>query len=198
MTDLSANVNVRTTHEMKKRIMDEAHKRGMTISECILFSLEDYWNIIANGSKMDAKQYNELVTILERTEAELYNANQKILRLTAEKEDLQQQYALTIKNIWQEANETAERLSKERIEQERAIAVREYIEENLSRTVSTDQEKLQWYANRLSLYETDTLKKVFQAVRQNTNIKDFPDVVQGLVKQYYQQFLSNHQYVQIQ
>lgn len=68
----------------------------------------------------------------------------------------------------------------------------------MNSTVNTDQEKLQWYANRLSLYETDTLNKVFQAVRQNTNIKDLPDVVQALVRQYYQQFLSNNQYVQIQ
>lgn len=198
MTDLSANVNVRTTHEMKKRIMDEAHKRGMTISECILFSLEDYWDIIENGRKTDAKEYNEIVFELENTENELAMANRKLERLTVEKEELLQQHALATKSIWQEANETAERLSKERITQERAIAVREYIEENLSRTVNTDQEKLQWYANRLSLYETETLKKVFQAVRQNTNIKDLPDVVQALVKQYYQQFLSNHQYVQIQ
>lgn len=198
MTDLSANVNVRTTHEMKKRIMDEAHKRGMTISECILFSLEDYWDIIENGRKTDAKEYNEIVFELENTENELAMANRKIERLTVEKEELQQQYALTTKSIWQEANETAERLSKERIAQERTIAVREYLEENFSRTVNTEQEKLQWYVNRLSLYETDTLKKLFQVVRQNTDIKDLPDVAQYLVKQYYQQFLSNHQYVQIQ
>jgi len=198
MSDLSANLNVRTTHEMKKRIMDEAHKRGMTISECILFSLEDYWDILENGIKADVKQYNELVNVLENTETKLDKANNQIERLKAEKEELQQQYALTTKSIWQEANETAERLSKERIAKERAIAVREYIEKNLSSTVNTDQEKLQWYANRLSLYETDTLNKVFQAVRQNTNIKDLPDVVQALVRQYYQQFLSNNQYVQIQ
>ncbi|GGD73398.1 hypothetical protein GCM10011514_41820 [Emticicia aquatilis] len=178
--------------------MDEAHKRGMTISECILFSLEDYWDIIENGRKTDAKEYNKIVFELENTENELAMANRKLERLRVEKEELLQQHALATKSIWQEANETAERLSKERITQERAIAVREYIEENFSRTVNTDQEKLQWYANRLSLYETDTLKKVFQAVRQNTNIKDLPDVVQALVKQYYQQFLSNHQYVQIQ
>lgn len=198
MSDLSANVNVRTTHEMKKRIMDEAHKRGMTISECILFSLEDYWDILENGIKADVKQYNELVNVLENTETKLDKANNQIEYLKAEKEELQQQYALSTKSIWQEANETAERLSKERIAQERAIAVREYIEKNLSSTVNTDQEKLQWYANRLSLYETDTLNKVFQAVRQNNDIKDLPDVVQGLVQQYYQQFLSKHQYVQIQ
>lgn len=198
MSNLSTNVNIRTTHEMKKKIMDEAYKRGMTISECILFSLEDYWNIIEKGFEVDENKISQLSTLLETTQAELAESKTIIQNLTLERDELKNQHTVTNKGIWQEANETAERLSKERIEQERAIAVREYFEENFARIVNTDQEKLQWYIDRLSLYETDALKKVFQVVRQNARIKDLPDVVQGLVQQYYQQFLSNYKNVQIQ
>ncbi len=197
MSELSQNINVRTTHEMKKRIMDEAHKRGMTISECILFSLEDYWDIIQNGRKTDDKEYNELVFELENTENELAMANRKIERLTVEKEELLQRYDMKTKSIWQGAKETVEGLSQERIEQERGIAVREFIEENFHKLVNTDHEKIQFYKNRITQYETEVLKRVFQVAKRNPLIKDLPDVVEVLASQYYQQFLSNQKYAQL-
>lgn len=202
MSELSQNINVRTTHEMKKRIMDEAHKREMTISECILFSLEDYWGIIENGRKTDAKEYNEIVSELESTEHELAMANRKIERLIVEKEELQEQHNLKTKSIWQGAKETVEGLSQERIEQERGIAVREFMEENFNKLVNTDHEKIQFYKiqfykNRITQYETEVLKRVFQVVKRNPLVKDLPDVVEVLASEYYQQFLNNQKYAQL-
>lgn len=113
MSDLSTNVNVRTTHEMKKRIMDEAHKRGMTISECILFSLEDYWNIIEKGNIANNSQ---LSTLLQETQAELNAAKTQIEDLKNEKNELKSKFSNGKKSFLREANETAGRLSQERIE----------------------------------------------------------------------------------
>lgn len=192
MSDLSTNVNVRTTHEMKKRIMDEAHKRGMTISECILFSLEDYWNIIEKGNIANNSQ---LSTLLQETQAELNDAKTQIEDLKNEKNELKSNNGK--KSFLREANETAGRLSQERIEQERAIAVREFVEENLDKFANSDQAKLQFYTNRLSQYETDVLKEIFKVVRENTRIKDLPDVVQMLANIYYQQFINKNQHVQL-
>ena len=197
MSELTQNINVRTTHEMKKRIMDEAHKRGMTLSECILFSLEDYWDIIENGRKTDDKEYNELVFELENTENELAKATRQIERLTVEKEEFQQRHNLTTKSVWQGAKETVEGWSQERIEQERGIAVREFMEENFNKLVNTDHEKIQFYKNRVTQYETEILKRVFQVVKRNPLVKDLPDVVEVLASEYYQQFLSHQKYAQL-
>lgn len=194
MSDLSTNVNVRTTHEMKKRIMDEAHKRGMTISECILFSLEDYWNIIEKGNIANNSQ---LSTLLQETQAELNAAKTQIEDLKNEKNELKSKFSNGKKSFLREANETAGRLSQERIEQVQAIAVREFIEENLDKFANSDQAKLQFYTNRLSQYETDVLKEIFKVVRENTRIKDLPDVVQMLANIYYQQFINKNQNVQL-
>ncbi len=194
MSDLSTNVNVRTTHEMKKRIMDEAHKRGMTISECILFSLEDYWNIIEKGNIANNSQ---LSTLLQETQAELNAAKTQIEDLKNEKNELKSKFSNGKKSFLREANEIAGRLSQERIEQVQAIAVREFIEENLDKFANSDQAKLQFYTNRLSQYETDVLKEIFKVVRENTRIKDLPDVVQMLASIYYQQFINKNQNVQL-
>lgn len=197
MSELSQNINVRTTHEMKKRIMDEAHKRGMTISECILFSLEDYWNLINKGDSRNDKENANLSVLLQKKQDELIEAQMLIEQLTNERHQLNDKFALTTKSVWQGANETAERLSQERIEQERGIAVREFIEENFHKLVNTDHEKIQFYKSRIDLYETEVLKKVFQIVKRNPRIKDLPDVVEVLASQYYQQFLSNQKYAQL-
>lgn len=197
MSELSQNINVRTTHEMKKRIMDEAHKRGMTISECILFSLEDYWNLINKGDSRNDKENANLSVILQKTQDELIEAQMLIEQLTNERNQLNDKFALTTKSVWQGAKETVEGLSQERIEQERGIAVREFIEENFHKLVNTDHEKIQFYKSRIDLYETEVLKKVFQIVKRNPRIKDLPDVVEVLASQYYQQFLSNQKYAQL-
>lgn len=41
---LSANINVRTTLAIKKKLMDESDRRDMKMSEYVLFILETHWN----------------------------------------------------------------------------------------------------------------------------------------------------------
>lgn len=197
MSELSQNINIRTTHEMKKRIMDEAHKRGMTISECILFSLEDYWTLIDKGYSGNDKETANLSALLQKKQDELIEAQVLIEQLTNERNQLNDKFASTTKSVWQGAKETVEGLSQERIEQERDIAVREFIEENFHKLVNTDHEKIQFYRNRINLYETEVLKRVFQVAKRNPLVKDLPDVVEILANQYYHQFISNPRYAQL-
>ncbi|MCU0468407.1 MAG: hypothetical protein MUF58_07380 [Arcicella sp.] len=42
MSELTQTINLRTTFEMKKRILDNAEKKGMNQSEYILFAVESY------------------------------------------------------------------------------------------------------------------------------------------------------------
>lgn len=157
-------------------------------------SLEDYWNIIEKGNIANNSQ---LSTLLQETQAELNDAKTLIEDLKNEKNELKSKFSDGKKSFLREANETAKRLSRERIEQERAIAVREFIEENLDKFANSDQAKLQFYTNRLSQYETEVLKEIFKVVRENTRIKDLPDVVQMLANIYYQQFINKNQNVQL-
>ena len=191
MSELTQNINVRTTHQMKKKVMDESHKRGMNMSEYILFSLEDYWNIILQEKSHTSNDQEilRLTTLLLETQSELNSATTQLSQLSIGVGTIKH------KSVWQEANETAEKLTQERIDQEKAIAVQEFIEQNLSKLLTTEEEKLQWYANRLRLYETEILKKVFGVARKNPKVKDLPDVVQILANQYYQQFLTQPRHV---
>ena len=43
-TNLSTNINIRTTLDVKKKLMDESDKREMKMSEYVLFILETHWN----------------------------------------------------------------------------------------------------------------------------------------------------------
>lgn len=175
--------------------MDDAYKRGMTISECILFSLEDYWNLIVRGDSGNDKETANLSILLQKKQDELIEAQMLIEQLTNKKKQLNDKFTLTTKSVWQGAKETVEELSQERIEQERGMAVREFIEENFHKIVNTDHEKIQFYKSRIDMYETEVLKKVFQVVKRNPRIKDLPDVVEILASQYYQQFIIPQQHV---
>ena len=188
MSELSHNINVRLTHLMKKRIMDESHRVEMNMSEYILFSLEDYW-VVKNQPK--ALESN---AELLRIQAELERAKSEITQLVSEKERLGSER----NSIWQEATDMANRLSHERIEQEKSLAVQSFRGQFVSRIANADQQ-LQWFNQRLKQYETNLVKDIFQITQQHPHlaqdIKDLPDVVHFLAYQFHQQFLKKEAHV---
>jgi uncharacterized membrane-anchored protein YhcB (DUF1043 family) len=187
MSELSHNINVRLTHLMKKRIMDESHRVGMNMSEYILFSLEDYW--VGKNQPPAATSNTELISV----QAELERAKSEIGQLVSEKTNLTERLSSQQNSIWQEATETANRLSHERIEQEKTLAVQAFRGQFVSRLADKDQQ-LKWHNQRIQLYETKLVKDIFKITQQHPhlakNIKDLPDVVHYLAYQFHQQFLK--------
>lgn len=183
--ELSQNINVRMNLQTKKKIMEEAHHHEMNMSEYILFLLEDYWESNRQHEMTEEiQQLKELVTI---SQSEINEANSEINRLKTLINTTNESFDLEKKSIWNEAKETARKLAKRHIEQERIIAVREFKENHLSKLVSNDRELVRQLRSRLQAYETNPLREVFEAVRHNESIRDLPDVVSALVNQYYQQ-----------
>jgi hypothetical protein len=195
MSDLSQNINIRTTHQMKKKIMDESHRVTMNMSEYILFSMEDYWGMKDNGttSQFNNEEQLRLSTLLSTTQSELLMAKNEISQLLTDKNSLTETLHSQKNSIWQEANETALRLSREHIEQEKTLAVQQFREQSMNQIAHSDQQT-QWYANRLQQYETDMVKNIFDVTRQHPTlsqeVRDLPDVVHYLAYQFHQQFLN--------
>jgi DNA repair exonuclease SbcCD ATPase subunit len=192
MSELSHNINVRLTHQMKKKIMDESHRVGMNMSEYILFSLEDYWVI---KSQPPATTPN---TELLNVQAELERAKSEISQLVSEKINLTERLGSQRNSIWQEATETANRLSYERIAQEKSLAVQTFRGQFVSRLANSDQQ-LKWHHQRIQQYETNLVKDIFQITQQHPHlaqdIRDLPDVVHFLAYQFNQQFLNQPNHV---
>jgi chromosome segregation ATPase len=192
MSELSHNINVRLTHLMKKRIMDESHRVGMNMSEYILFSMEDYW-VVKNQPKA-AESTAELL----RIQAELERAKSEISQLVSEKTILTERLSSQKNSILQEATDMANRLSHERIEQEKQSAVQLFRGQFESRLSNADQQ-LQWHNQRIQQYETNLVKDIFQITQQHPhlaqNIRDLPDVVHFLAYQFHQQFLNQQHHV---
>ena len=182
MSDLSQNINIRTTHQMKKKIMDESHRVTMNMSEYILFSMEDYWGMRNNGttSQSNNEEQQRLSALLSNTQSELLKAKNEISQLLSDKNSLAETLHSQKNSIWQEANETALRLSHQNIEQEKALAVQQFREQSLNQIAQSDQQ-VQWYANRLQQYENDMVKSIFNLTRQHPTlsqeIQDLPNVV---------------------
>ena len=195
MSDLSQNINIRTTHQMKKKIMDESHRVTMNMSEYILFSMEDYWGMKDNGttSQSNNEEQQRLSALLSTTQTELLRAKNEISQLLTDKNSLTETLHAQKNSIWQEANETALRLSHQNIEQEKALAVQQFREQSLNQIAQSDQQ-VQWYANRLQQYENDMVKSIFNLTRQHPTlsqeIQDLPNVVHYLAYQFHQQFLN--------
>ena len=195
MSDLSQNINIRTTHQMKKKIMDESHRVTMNMSEYILFSMEDYWGMRNNGttSQSNNEEQQRLSALLSNTQSELLKAKNEISQLLSDKNSLAETLHSQKNSIWQEANETALRLSHQNIEQEKALAVQQFREQSLNQIAQSDQQ-VQWYANRLQQYENDMVKSIFNLTRQHPTlsqeIQDLPNVVHYLAYQFHQQFLN--------
>ena len=195
MSELSQNINIRTTHEMKKKIMDESHRVTMNMSEYILFSIEDYWilkdsGITSQTNNAEQLKFSELLSIAQ---TELLMAKNEISQLLTDKNSLTETLHSQKNSIWQEANETALRLSREHIEQEKMLAVQQFREQSLNQIAQSDQQ-VQWYANRLQQYENDMVKNIFNLTRQHPThsqeIQDLPNVVHYLAYQFHQQFLN--------
>ena len=195
MSELSHNINIRLTHPMKKSIMDKSHKLDMSMSQYILFSIEDYWTMLNNDttSQSSSEEQQMIMALLSATQSELLRAKNEISQLLTDKNSLAETLQSQKNSIWQEANETALRLSREHIEQEKTLAVQQFREQSMNQVAHSDQQT-QWYANRLQEYENDMIKNIFNLTRQHPTlsqeIKDLPDVVHYLAYQFHQQFLN--------
>ncbi len=187
MSELSQNINIRLTHQMKKRIMDESHRVAMNMSEYILFSLEDYW--LMKDEPKTAVSNDELL----RTKAELEKAKSEINQLVSEKTTLTERLGSQRNSIWQEATEMANKLTQERIEQEKTLAVQIFKGQFMNKLATSDQQ-LQLYNQRLQMYETNLVKDIFQITQQHPHlaqdIRDLPDVVHYLAYHFHQQYLN--------
>ena len=195
MSELSQNINIRTTHEMKKKIMDESHRVTMNMSEYILFSIEDYWILKDSGitSQTNNAEQLKFSELLSTAQTELLRAKNEISQLLTEKNSLTETLHSQKNSIWQEANETALRLSREHIEQEKMLSVQQFREQSLNQIAQSDQQ-VHWYVNRLQQYENDMVKNIFNLTRQHPTlsqeIQDLPNVVHYLAYQFHQQFLN--------
>lgn len=171
MAELTENINIRTTRDTKKKVMDEAAQIGINITEYVTYVLESYW----------AEQSNvkEEKTAIQALESQLSAYQKRVEELTVEKEELLAKTAQEAMN-----------LSTEKIEKEKALAVQQFQEE-ANRVFNEEHLKVvQPLKERLKLYESHELKTVFEAVRSNPKIHDLPDVVNVLISQYYQQFIT--------
>lgn len=112
--NLSANINIRTTLDVKKRLMDESDRREMKISEYLLFILESHWN------KLDApiEENNEMLQLhqeLAELRKSLQETQSKVVELKIENTHLTERLSEVPKTVWQEAAETTKKLSEENI-----------------------------------------------------------------------------------
>jgi predicted DNA-binding protein len=178
MSELSQTINIRTTFEMKKRILDNAEKKGMNQSEYILFAVESYLKNVNNpaASQTNNEVDNSQITLLQ---VQLDAANQKL-------KTMEDHVVLEKKSIWQEATDLANRITSEKIQQAQSQAVREYQEKYREEMDLTNQQ-FKMLQDRLFAYETPLLKQVFQFASQNHQIRDYPDVVYFLVHCYSKQ-----------
>ena len=177
MGELSQVINFRTTFNMKRRILENAEKKGMNQSEYILFAIESYLNssTLTNVPNEDKDQSSELSALKE----ELAKANLHI-------QELQTHIAKEKKSVWQEATDFANKVAEERIKQAQIQAVRQF-QETVKYKIEDSNTQLQLLQERLYAYETPLLKTVFQLVSKNPQVKDYPDVVYFLVHCYYNQ-----------
>jgi hypothetical protein len=184
MSELTQTINIRTTFEMKRRILDNAAKKGMNQSEYILFAVESYLKGISNHiSESNLEVDNSQLTQLQE---QLAATNNQLRQL---KEDV----TLEKKSILQEATDLAHKMSSERIQQAQVQAVRVYQEKRINEVDSTNQQ-IRILQERIFAYETPLLKEVFNYTSQNPQIRDYPDVVYFLLHCYKQQIQQYSQY----
>lgn len=159
MSELSQTINIRTTFEMKKRILDNAEKKGMNQSEYILFAVESYLKGISSLTESNLEVDN---IQLKQLQEQLAATNNQIRQM---KEDA----VFEKKSILQEAADLAHKMSSERIQQAQAQAVRVYQEKNRGDIDFTNQ-RINFLQERVYAYETPLLKEVFSFASQNPQI----------------------------
>ena len=177
MSELTQTINIRTTFEMKKRILENADKKGMNQSEYILFAVESYLKGISS---------NNTESILEVDNVQLKQLQEQLAATNNQLRQLKEDTAFEKKSILQEATDLAHKMSSERIQQAQAQAVRIYQEKNKGDVDFTNQ-RINFLQDRVYAYETPLLKEVFAFASQNPQIRDYPDVVYFLVHCYKQQ-----------
>ena len=191
--NLSANINVRTTIDVKKRLMDESDKREMTMSEYVLFILESHWN------KLDIprEEYNEVLQLhqeLGEVRKNLYETQQKVIEFKEINTQLTERLSEEPKTIWQEAAETTNKLSEQHIQRQVEIALNGYQQKLNEQLVINENQQVKNLADRIQLYETPLLKGIFSTLSQNNRyIRDLPDIVAVLTQHYYQEVIVPNQ-----
>ncbi len=184
MSDLTQSINIRTTFEMKKRILENAEKQSMNQSEYILFAVESYLKGISGPNSEG---------ILEVDNIQLKQLQEQLDATNNQLRQMREETAFEKKSILQEAADLAHKMSSERIQQAQTQAVRLYQEKSRSEVDNTNQQ-IKILQERLFAYETPLLKEVFNYASQNPQIRDFPDVVYFLVHCYKQQIQQTQQY----
>ncbi|MCP9762289.1 hypothetical protein [Lacihabitans soyangensis] len=207
MSELTQNINVRMTHEMKKKIMDESYKRGISISAYILFLIQEHWERPCLVQNDIQGEYNPR----EHEEGEICDKEYKEMYLEAEDEIKRLGiYSNRLLEILEENSITV--LHPKRIglfEREKAInngTLQELlkIEKDPKSITAVSQnkeqllkasEKIRFIEQRLNSYETPVLKSIFRFTQGQVSlapsIRDLPDVVQFLANSYNQQFLNS-------
>jgi hypothetical protein len=207
MSELTQNINVRVTHEMKKKIMDESHIREISISSYILFLIQDHWEKSKNAPN------NSQVEVIEKEleDGEISMSEYKEMYLEAEDE---------IKRLGIYSDRLIEILAENSIEiiHPSRIGISERIEALNNGTlkellkiekdpksikaVSQNKEylikaseRIRFMEQRLNSYETPVLKNIFRFTQGQASlapsIKDLPDVVKFLADSYNYQFLNS-------
>jgi hypothetical protein len=177
MSELTQTINLRTTFEMKKRILENAEQKGMNQSEYILFAVESYLKGVSPSmSQGNIERDNSQIIMLQE---QLNIANQKL-------KTLEETMATEKKSIWKEASDLANKMADEKIKQAQSQAVRQY-QEKYREEVDLTNQQFRMLQDRLFAYETPLLKQVFQFASQNPQIRDYPDVVHFLVHCYSKQ-----------
>jgi hypothetical protein len=192
---LSANINVRTTLEVKKKLMDEADKRDMKMSEYVLFILETHWNKLDVPPPQDNGETIQLREELTEVKKKLSEAQAVAVELTNQNNQLLERLHQQPKTVWQEAAETTHKLSEEHIQQQVAIAISKYEQQMNEQLILNENLQIKNLVARIQLYETPLLKTIFQIIsKSNYNIKDLPDIVAILTQSYYQEVIVPNQF----
>jgi hypothetical protein len=194
--NLSTNINVRTTLDVKKKLMDEADKREMTMSEYVLFILETNWEKL-NEPPEENSEILALRENLAELKKSLQDAQIKVIQLKEENAQLVENLNEEPKTLWQEATETTNKLSQEHIQRQIDIALNGYQQQLREQLIVNENQEIKVLAARLQLYETQLLKGIFSTLSQNNrNIRDLPDIVAVLTQHYYQEVIVPNQFQQ--
>ncbi len=208
MSELTQNINVRMTHQMKKRIMDEAYKREMKLSEYILFLIQDHWENESEIQKIKESKVEEI----HLDDSEIDNFDYKEMYLDADKDiDRLEMYVCRYLEIFEENaikiekpaqfTSLVKRLKAIEDSSLEEVAAREMdpkliigIPQNANQ-LALNKQKIDWQETRIKAYETPSIIRIFHLTQGPSyfshNIKDLPDVVNFLATAYSQQYFNN-------
>lgn len=191
--NLTTNINVRTTLNVKKKLMDESERREMNMSEYVLFILECHWNKVETPQEENG-EIQQLHEELTEVRKNLQETQGKMIELMSDNAALTEQLKETPKSIWKEASETTAKLSEEHIQKQVNVALSGYQQQMREQLVINENQKIQLLNERIKQYETPLLKNIFKVIASSNNsIKDLPDIVFVLTQHYYQQVVVPNQ-----